>query len=200
MTLTVTGLRAEYHHGNVLGLGESRPRLSWITLTDIAGWTQASYEVEVNGKALGRTDSDESLFVEWPGQTLESRSRVEVRIRVWGNDGSLSEWSSSITIEAGLLSPGDWRASWITPKTKGLDGRPTYLRHLFDLRASQAVARARLYATSAGINRHQPASTGINRHQPASTGSILMELSWAPASSLQGGRLMRVASGTRLTT
>jgi alpha-L-rhamnosidase len=153
MSLTVSELRAEYHHGDVLGIGESRPRLSWITLTDIPGWSQASYEVDVNGRAFGRRDSDQSLFVEWPGRMLESRSRVGVRVRVWGRDGSSSEWSSPITIEAGLLSPDDWQANWVTPKIKGPDGRPAYLRHLFGLRGGDSVTRARLYATSAGINQ-----------------------------------------------
>jgi alpha-L-rhamnosidase len=147
----VEDLSAEHGRGDVLGIGVGAPRLSWITTTDTPDWMQAAYEVEVEGTALGRVESDESVLVPWPAEPLGSRDRRTVRVRVWGTDGSASAWSEPITVEAGLLAPEDWTATWITAAPAGDDGsRPQHLRTTFD--ASPAVERARLYVTSAGIH------------------------------------------------
>jgi alpha-L-rhamnosidase len=151
----VADVRAEYHDGDVMGLGEPCPRLSWISITESAGWSQSAYEVEIDGNPGGRQTSIASVFVEWPGPPLRSRERQRIRVRVWGADGSASGWSDELLIEAGLLSPEDWTAQWITPVHPGPEGRPSYFRRLLTLRdeAGVDIERARLYATSAGINQ-----------------------------------------------
>ena len=154
-SVAVRDVRAEYHHGDVMGMGEPCPRLSWISLTETSGWTQAAYEVEVDGNPAGRQEDRGSVFVEWPGPPLRSRERHRVRVRVWGADGSASGWSDELLIEAGLLSPEDWTAQWITPVLRGPEGRPSCFRRPLTLRdeAGVRIERARLYATSAGINQ-----------------------------------------------
>ena len=154
-SVSVRDVRAEYHHGDVMGMGEPCPRLSWISITDTPGWMQAAYEVEVDGNPAGRQEESASVFVEWPGPPLRSRERHRVRARVWGADGSVSGWSDALLIEAGLLSPEDWTAQWITPVLRGPEGRPRCFRCPLTLRAEAGVRieRARLYATSAGINQ-----------------------------------------------
>ena len=77
------------------------PRLSWITVTEIAGWLQAAYEMELDGTPLGRVADDESVLVAWPGEPLTSRAAHRVRVRVWGSDGSESPWSEPLDVEAG---------------------------------------------------------------------------------------------------
>ncbi len=144
----VDRLRVEY--GTAFGIGESRPRLSWVTRTIVPEWSQAAYEVQMDGQPQGRIDDDDSVFRPWPGPPLQSRERREVRVRVWGTDGSESRWSEPLEVEAGLLEPGDWSAKWITSVVDE-DGRPQCFRRRFEL--LDAPARARLYATSAGINR-----------------------------------------------
>jgi alpha-L-rhamnosidase len=86
---------------------------------------------------------------------LGSRSIHTVRVRAWGADGSESEWSDPLELEAGLLGPDDWCAQWIAPLRLGSEGRPCYLRLAFDLTPDPGVTieRARLYVTSAGINQ-----------------------------------------------
>jgi len=154
MSVQADDLRVEYRHGRALGIGERCPRLSWISTTAIAGWVQAAYELEIDGLPVGRTESDASVLVPWPGSPLTSRSRHGVRVRVWGADGSASPWSDPVEIEAGLLEPGDWTAEWISPVVGEAEGRPSYFRRPFTLEADPGVTidRARLYATSAGIN------------------------------------------------
>jgi alpha-L-rhamnosidase len=148
-------LRAEYAREHALGIGVASPRLSWITETARAGWTQAAYELELDGDALGQADSDQSVFVRWPGPPLRSRATHWVRVRVWGTDGSESPWSEPLAIEAGLLAPDDWAARWITTGSDDEPGRPQYFRRRFVLEPPNgaAVERARLYVTSAGINQ-----------------------------------------------
>ncbi len=154
MSVTVVDLHAEYQGQRALGTGEPRPRLSWITTTDIQGWLQAAYELEVDGVPTGRVECGASVFVAWPGTPLTSRSVHRVRVRVWGSDGSESEWSEALVIEAGLKAPADWSARWIAPAEPGSEGRPCWLRHGFRLTADSGVTieRARLYVTSAGIH------------------------------------------------
>jgi alpha-L-rhamnosidase len=157
-TVMVGDLRAEYVPGRALGIGAASPRLSWITTTERAGWMQAASEVELDGVALGRVDGDQSVFVPWAGPPLISRAAHRVRVRVWGVDGSASPWSEPLDIEAGLLSRDDWAARWITAAVARSDdepGRPVHFRRTFTLRPPEGVTieRARLYATSAGINQ-----------------------------------------------
>ena len=52
----VEGLRAEYHRGAALGIGEPSPRLSWRTVTTTPAWVQAAYEIEVDGESSGRVE------------------------------------------------------------------------------------------------------------------------------------------------
>ncbi|MBV9953192.1 MAG: family 78 glycoside hydrolase catalytic domain, partial [Acidimicrobiia bacterium] len=149
--MRVEDLAAEHGRGDGLGIGVVAPRLSWITTTDAPGWMQAAYEVEVDGTALGRVESGESVFVPWPADPLQSRDRRTVRVRVWGDGDEPSEWSEPITVEAGLLAPEDWSATWIAAAPEEDDGaRPQHLRTTFE--AAGEIERARLYVTSAGVH------------------------------------------------
>ena len=49
----VERLRAEYAVRDSLGIGNSQPRLSWVTVTDTPGWHQAGYEIEIDGSSCG---------------------------------------------------------------------------------------------------------------------------------------------------
>jgi len=152
--MRVIDVRAEHHRGRPLGVGQARPRLSWITDTDAPGWWQAAYEIEIDGNSAGRVESDRSVFAPWPGTPLASRGRVVVRVRTWVTDGSESDWSEPLEIEAGLLEAGEWVAEWISPVTRDpldVSSPAPFLRRSFQL-ACAVVVRARLYVTSAGIH------------------------------------------------
>ncbi|MEV4564591.1 glycoside hydrolase family 78 protein [Nonomuraea sp. NPDC049419] len=143
------------HHRDPLGIGESRPRLSWTTTTDAPGWTQAAYEIEIrdaSGTAAWRVESGESVLVPWPGAPLGSRERREARVRVHGADGSSGGWSDWAAVETGLLEAADWQAGAAAPPRDLLgppDGPALLLRRDFTLRGP--VARARLYVTAHGL-------------------------------------------------
>src|SRR5262249_13911673 len=67
------------HHRQPMGIGESAPRLSWRIVTDVPGWRQRGYEIEISDEtgatltATGIVESGESVLVPWPGAELCSR-------------------------------------------------------------------------------------------------------------------------------
>jgi alpha-L-rhamnosidase len=128
----------------VLGLGERRPRLSWQLPPRTV--RQVGYALEVDGRDLGRVESDACILVPWPGEPLASCQRVSWRVKVWTDAGE-SGWSEPAWFETGLLSPSDWVAQWIEPVETARTAH--LLRHTFGLDAP--VAEARLYATAHGI-------------------------------------------------
>ncbi|MBF8192591.1 glycoside hydrolase family 78 protein [Nonomuraea sp. K274] len=140
------------HHREPLGIGERAPRLSWITQTDIPGWLQRAYEIELDdGDRTGLIESADSVLVAWPGEPLQSRQRRAARVRVHGHDGSASDWSSWSWVETGLLDPADWQASAAAPPRDLLadpDGPALLLRCTFTLRGP--IAQARLYVSAHG--------------------------------------------------
>jgi alpha-L-rhamnosidase len=142
--LTVSPVRFE-HLDDALGLGVTRPRLSWQVRTDDPDWTQAAYEVERDRQVV-RVDSAEQVLVTWPFEPLAARERVTVRVRV-GSGRTWSPWSESATAEAGLLSPEDWTGQFISPATS--DGPAPILSRTLVLRPD--IVSARLYATAHGV-------------------------------------------------
>jgi alpha-L-rhamnosidase len=154
--LRVAALRAE-HRRDALGIGVARPRLTWLVETERRDWWQAGAAVECRGPARGgeaanvEVGGDESVLVAWPFATLRSRERVEVRVRVSGTDGSASDWSEPLPIEAGLLDPSDWSASFVTPAERPAPGEtPAWLlRRSFTVRPG--LVSARLYVTALGV-------------------------------------------------
>ena len=151
-----TAVKVEYHQvaPTVLGIGESAPRLSWQIPHAPQGWSQAAYEVEVQrgGESqCHRVHSSEQLFVPWVGDPLASRESADLRVRVQGDDGTWSEWSDGVTVEAGLLEPSDWTANFMSPVDVGSLGDPAPV-----LKGSWVVpdnvTSARLYVSALGIH------------------------------------------------
>lgn len=154
---TVSAPRVE-HHRDPLGIGESRPRLSWSITDAPAGWTQRSYRITLARDA----EADEQTFVvasgeqilqPWPTAPLTSRERASVRVSLRGQDGEWSDPSPATWLEAGLLSADDWIArpigAELSEPMDSDDRRPTLVRRAF--RVDGRVARARLYATAHGL-------------------------------------------------
>jgi alpha-L-rhamnosidase len=161
--ITVTQLKCEYKT-NPLGIDAVRPRLSWQIRSAKQGVLQTAFQIRVadaevklkSSKELlwdsGKIPSGNSLHIPYTGTALGSRQRVYWQVKVWDNDGKSSDWSPVAFWEMGLLSPGEWKASWITPDAKE-DPRKSepspFLRKEFNL--SKPVASARVYVTSLGL-------------------------------------------------
>lgn len=151
--IEITKIQIE-HLQSLLGVGVESPRLSWQVTTDIPNWQQAGYEIHLMtaDEYTGRILSDQSVLVDWPFAPLQSRQKNELRVRVWGQDGSKSDWSEAITIEAGLLQSSDWQAQFITPTWEedlSISNPAPYFRQTFE--AHNELASARLYVTALGV-------------------------------------------------
>jgi alpha-L-rhamnosidase len=146
------------HHTRALGIGESQPRLSWRIDTNIQSWIQDAYQIEAFDTkghlrfSSGRVESNQSVLVEWPFEPLRSREQLFVKVRVWGVDGSASEWSDQYSVETGLLHVDDWTAKFISPNwdedTSVMQPLPM-MRRTFTCKPN--IMRARLYISSLGI-------------------------------------------------
>ncbi len=140
------GLRAE--HRDPFGIGERRPRLSWRL--PAGARRQTAYELRLDDETT-RGAGEDTVLVPWPGRPLGSGERRTVQVRVWTDLGR-SEWSEPLEVEAGLLEPSDWQASWVSPASEpGAPGsRPAY-RLRGQLVVERPVRRARAYATAHGV-------------------------------------------------
>ncbi|WP_330286088.1 family 78 glycoside hydrolase catalytic domain [Streptomyces sp. NBC_00576] len=150
------------HHDEPLGIGEERPRLSWRVTTGARNWVQERYQLAIrrvgggtargaeHGDTTGWIDSAEQVLVDWPFAPLAARERVEIRVRVTGEDGVESPWSPATTLETGLLAPRDWDARFITADGPGEpDGPAPLFRREFTVRKD--LLSARLYITAQGL-------------------------------------------------
>ncbi len=126
-----------------------RPRLSWVTESDMPGWLQAGAEVELDGDHTVRLDGRDSVLVDWPFDPLEAGSVHTVRVRVTGEDGAASEWSEPREIVAGFLPEGGWTAQLVGLADPATHAQPALVRAGFTV--DGPVRRATLYATAHGV-------------------------------------------------
>jgi hypothetical protein len=135
LAASVAGVRFE-HHREPFGIGESRPRISWRVSTNVSGWVQQAYEIEVADQAGGQAwssgrvesaESAESVLVPWEAPVLDSRARRTVRVRVWSaGDEAPSPWSeAAIVADQRGLAGQQRRSSLAAGSDAAEDGRPT---------------------------------------------------------------------------
>ncbi len=148
-------VRFEHHTGlgPVLGIGTAKPRLSWQVPTATDDYRQAAYEVEIvrpdASPEVHTVESPDQVLLPWPGTPLASRQQAAVRIRV--SDGAeWSDWSEPAVVEAGLLSPDDWTARFVSPRDIGAHDQAAPIVNGTTTLPDNIVS-ARLYATAHGV-------------------------------------------------
>ena len=122
--VTFDHLTCEYLD-NPEGIDTTSPRLSWEEKSLSKSYTQSSYRIIVaSSPALlragigdlwdtGKVNSPRTLLCSYAGIPLKSRRHCWWAVRAWDGRGQLSAWSKPATFSMGLLSPQDWKASWI---------------------------------------------------------------------------------------
>ncbi|UJF35571.1 glycoside hydrolase family 78 protein [Paenibacillus hexagrammi] len=162
MSLIVAGCLTEYTN-NPLGIDVRRPRLFWRLQSNRRSVVQSAYQVLVattlelleQGKAnlwdSGKVASNESVHIIYAGAQLQSCQSCYWKVRVWDDEGQVSEWSETAFWTMGLLSRGDWKARWIGRKAEtDVEMQPSpYFRKSFQI--TKAVRRAYVYSTALGL-------------------------------------------------
>jgi alpha-L-rhamnosidase len=160
MTALPVNVRFE-HQPTGFGIGTATPRISWQLSGADGVFVQTAYEVELStdqGAQTAAVNSGEQVLVPWPFLPLRSRQRATVRVRV-ATGGTWTGWSEPAEVEATLLEPSDWTATFVTPKEVGRAGGPApVVRREFSL--DRPVASARLYTTALGVYEAR-----LNGHQ-----------------------------------
>ena len=153
-------LRCEYSVAP-LGINTTKPRFSWSILSDRRGDRQTAYRLLVASSLerlsedkgdvwdSGKTDSSQSVFVEYAGTPLAADSEYFWKVRAWNKDGVQSGWSTACRFTVGLLSKADWKAQWIGMASANDHDEP-WIRKRFSLDGKPS--RALIYVGSIGYH------------------------------------------------
>nr|WP_067053594.1 glycoside hydrolase family 78 protein [Mucilaginibacter sp. L294] len=103
------------------------PRFSWqIAAGTAKNVLQSAYQIRVytaNDNKLiwnsNKASGSQSLYVPYKGPALISSSAYVWQVMIWDNKGHASPWSKKANWRMGLLSPSDWKATWIGPGYAG---------------------------------------------------------------------------------
>jgi alpha-L-rhamnosidase len=152
---SVTSLRTQYPTG-LIGVPAAPVRLSWKVSSDTPGSTQVAYEIETADAASfasplatsGAVDSSAAIAISAPLSPTGSRETLYYRVRI-ATEAGWTGWSPIVSVETGLTDAADWTAVAIGVDSV-VSGPSPILRT--DFRAKEAPVRARLYATSLGLN------------------------------------------------
>ena len=162
--MKITELHCEYGQ-NPLGIGTTRPRLSWKLDSAREGARQIAYRIVAasSQNALeapdlwdcGRVESNQTAWVEYAGQTLKSRQKVWWRVEIEDESGAQIS-SETASFEIGLLEKSDWSAHWIGGNLVGSPAATIpapFLRREFSVEktGAKSIKSARLYASALGL-------------------------------------------------
>ncbi len=129
---------------NPLGIDIQQPRLMWNCEE---GVKQTAYQIRCQSWDSGKVES-RSMHADYP-HLLASREKVNWQVRLWDENGEPGDWSEA-SFEMGLLSPADWKASWITGNYK-IDKKQRYPVDCFRKVFAAPAGSARLYITACGL-------------------------------------------------
>lgn len=129
-SISPINLTCEYDTNAVIDI--QNPRLSWINdnVKDMRGAAQTAYQVRVaHGNDdfsnpvwdSGKVSSDESAFIVYDGEPLQSRSTYFWQVKVWDENGKASSWSKPASWHVGILSDDEWKGKWIGAPWQGND-------------------------------------------------------------------------------
>jgi len=107
-----------------LGFDNPIPEFSWILKSSERGFIQSAYEISVgndfqkpdagNYWQSGKISGNQTFGIRYAGKPLESFTRYSWKVRVWNQNGDVSEWSQSSWFETSMMKPTDWTAKWIS--------------------------------------------------------------------------------------
>ncbi len=141
---------------NPVGISTSKPRFIWKINASMPSTKQVAYELVVKkGKksvwTTGKIASDQSVFVQYNGQSLDQDTKYNWQVRVWDNHGNLSPWSPLASFQTAFFDSSAWSAKWIgIGFEEDKKSRPAqYFRN--NIQIKKEIAQATAYITSQGM-------------------------------------------------
>jgi alpha-L-rhamnosidase len=143
---------------NPVGLDIMSPRFSWQLVSDKRNIIQSAFEIRVGthpGKynlwSSGKLAGSQSLYVPYAGSPLTSGEIYYWQVRVWDNNGKVSDWSDKAYWQMGLLKSSDWKGKWIESglASDSVNGPALLFRKEFSSR--KKVSSATAFITTHGM-------------------------------------------------
>lgn len=131
------------------------PRVSWKTTSSKPGYLQSAFRLLVsdNEKDLqreqgtvwdsGKLSSGQSSIMKFSDIKLTSGEDYFFKVKVWGTDGTESNWSEVVKVTTPINYPEDWKGKWITYDYDPKAPLPIFRKQFST--ASSAVKRVQLY-------------------------------------------------------
>jgi alpha-L-rhamnosidase len=146
-----------------ISIDSKTPRFSWQMAAGSAkNVLQSAYQVRVytaDGNKLiwnsNKVSGSESIYVPYKGPALTSRRAYVWQVMVWDNKGHASPWSKKAVWRMGMLSPTDWKASWIGPGYAGDTVNKPSPMFRKGITLNKTVKSAFAYITSHGLYEAQ---------------------------------------------
>lgn len=122
---------------NPVGISEMYPRLSWQLHSSKRNVVQTAFDIRVSesleslleGKELifstGKIPSDQSVYVQFTGSTLQPGRKYYWQVRAWDNNDKASKWSEPAWWVMGIMGPQNWTAKWIQQGFRETETRPS---------------------------------------------------------------------------
>lgn len=131
-----------------IGIDEPLPRFGWKLGSDRENILQTAYEIRVDGMwESGKVVSGESVHIVYGGAPLQPFTRYCWSVRVWDNQGEVSDWMEGC-FETGLMDSGNWTAKWIAAGDNDDEVLPMFQK---TFSSESGITAARIYATALGV-------------------------------------------------
>ncbi len=143
-----------------IGIDRKAPLLSWQLTGNHNALKQTAYRILVAADEetlkrdkgdiwdSGKIISDQSVYVKYEGQPLQSGKAYYWKVKIWDENGNGSPYSEAAVWEMAFLNKDDWKAAWIVKSTEGDPGQSVIMRKAHRLKGK--VRKARLYVTGLG--------------------------------------------------
>jgi len=152
-----------------LGIDSETPMLSYKIISDTEGFVQSAYQIlaatsiellnekEADCLNTGKVISNQSVFIPYSGTPLASGQKFYWTVKVWDENGVVSNYSEAGDAEMGLLRSFDWVGKWLSypapsyGQWHNLQAKPApYFRKEFTI--DKKLDRARVYISGLGYN------------------------------------------------